>query len=130
GHDVTSAFAAVSDEEMTGTLAGLKPGINRLEVLKNRGDREPAAQLKVARARAPSVACAASSLPAAALPVPNTAVTSATLVAATPTVPEHCLVTGTIDAGRVGYETRPGAPTALYTYSINWASRLPTAWNS
>ena len=62
--------------------------------------------------------------------MPNTVVTSATPVVATPTVPAHCLVVGTINAGRVGAETSPGAPVSRYTYAINWQARLPDAWNS
>ena len=51
-------------------------------------------------------------------------------MAATATVPAHCLVVGTINAGRVGNETSPGAPVSRYTYTINWQARLPDAWNS
>src|SRR6185436_2563358 len=40
------------------------------------------------------------------------------------------LVVGTINAGRVGAETSPGAPVSRYTYAINWQARLPDAWNS
>jgi feruloyl esterase len=130
GDDVTSAFSPSEALAMTGTVFGLQPGINTLEVFKSRGDRHAAARLTVARAKAPSVACSAASFPAAALPVPNTVVTSVTPVAATPTVPAHCLVGGTINAGRVGAETSPGAPVSRYTYAINWQARLPDAWNS
>jgi feruloyl esterase len=111
-------------------VVGLQPGINSLEVFKNRGERDASAGVKVARAKAPSLACSPASFPASALPVPNTVVTSATPVAATPAVPAHCLVVGTINAGRVGNETSPGAPVSRYTYAINWQARLPDAWNS
>ena len=102
GPDVTSALSETEPGVLTGTVVGLVAGINSLEVFKNRGERRAVAGLKVARAKAPSVACSATSFPASALPVPNTVVTSATPVAATATVPAHCLVIGTINAGRVG----------------------------
>ena len=130
GDDVTSAFSSSEAGAMTGTVFGLQPGINTLEVFKHRGDGRAAASLKVALAKAPSLACNAASFPATALPVPNTVVTSATPVVATTTVPAHCLVVGTINAGRVGAETSPGAPVSRYTYAINWQARLPDAWNS
>jgi feruloyl esterase len=130
GDEVTSALAETEPGVLTGTVFGLQPGINSLEVFKSRRDRHPEAGLKVARAKAPAVACAAESFPASALPVPNTVVSSVAPVAATATVPAHCLVVGTINAGRIGNETSPGAPVARYTYAINWQARLPAAWNS
>ena len=130
GHDVTSALAETAAGVLEGNVVGLLPGINALEVFKNRGERDAVAGLKVARARAPVLACSTASFPAAALPVPNTVVMSATVVAATATVPAHCLVVGTINAGRVGAEPSPGAPVSRYTYAINWQARLPAAWNS
>jgi len=130
GDDVTSALAETEPGVLTGTLVGLQPGINSIELFKNRGERRAVAGLKVARAKAPMATCSAASFPAAALPVPDTVVTSATPVAATATVPAHCLVVGTINAGRVGVETSPGAPVSRYTYAINWQARLPDAWNS
>jgi feruloyl esterase len=130
GHDVTSALSETEPGVLAGTVAGLQPGINSFEVFKNRGERHAVAGLKVARAKAPSATCSLASFPASALPVPNTVVTSAAPVAATSTVPAHCLVIGTINAGRVGVETSPGAPVSRYTYAINWQARLPDAWNS
>jgi len=130
GSDVTSAFSSSGEGEMTGTVSGLLPGLNTLELFKARGDKRAVASLKVARARAPALACSLSSFPASALPVPNTVVASATPVAATATVPAHCLVSGTINAGRIGAETSPGAPVGRYTYAITWQARLPDAWNS
>jgi tannase/feruloyl esterase/uncharacterized tannase-like protein DUF6351 len=130
GGDVTSAFSSSGEGEMTGTVVGLLPGLNTLELLKSRGDGHAVASLKIARARAPAVACSASSFPASALPVPDTVVTSVTPVAATSTVPAHCLISGTINAGRIGAETSPGAPVSRYTYAITWQARLPDAWNS
>lgn len=130
GDDVTSAFLPSEPGAMTGTVAGLLPGLNSLELFKNRGDRHAVASLKIARARMPAVACSTSSFPTSALPVLNTVVSSVTPVAATSTVPAHCLISGTINAGRIGAETSPGAPVSRYTYAINWQARLPDAWNS
>ena len=118
GDDVTSAFSPSEEGAMTGTVVGLQPGINTLELFRSKRDRHhPVATLKVARAKAPALACNAASFPASALPVPNTVVTSVAPVAATATVPAHCLINGTINAGRVGNETSPGAPVARYTYA-------------
>ncbi len=130
GRDVTSAFERGAPGEMTGAVSGLRPGINTFELLANKRDRDAQAQLKVARAKAPMLACAAESFPSSALPVPNTVVTSVAPVAATATVPAHCLINGTINAGRVGNQTSPGAPVSRYTYAITWQARLPDAWNS
>src|SRR3954471_13889850 len=102
GHDVTSALSPSGPGTVSGTVHGLQPGINTLEVLRNGNDKKPMASLKVSRARAPVLACSTASFPASALPVPNTAITSVAPVAATATVPAHCLVIGTINAGRVG----------------------------
>jgi feruloyl esterase len=130
GDDVTSALAETEPGVMTGTVSGLQPGINSFALYETAKARHAVAKLKVARAKAPWLACSTASFPVSSLPVPNTVVTSATAVAATPTVPAHCLVTGTINAGRVGKETSPGAPVSRYTYAINWQARLPDAWNS
>ena len=130
GHDVTSALAPSGLGTMSGTVTGLMPGINTFELLRNAKEKKPLATLKVAKAKAPVLACSTASFPAAALPVPNTAVTSVTTVAATSTVPAHCLVVGTINAGRVGTPTPTATPQSRYTYAINWQARLPDAWNS
>lgn len=130
GNEVTSALAETEPGVLTGTVFGLQPGINSLEVFRSRQDRHAEAGLKIARAKAPSVPCRPESFPASALPLPNTVVISAAPVAAVGSVPAHCLVVGTINAGRVGTETSPGAPVARYTYAINWQARLPAAWNS
>ena len=130
GNDVTSALSLSGPTTLTGTVSGLQPGINTFEVFKTRREAQPVATLKVARAKAPALACVAGSFPVTALPAPNTVITSVTPVAATATVPAHCLINGTINAGRVGNETSPGAPASRYTYAITWQARLPEAWNS
>lgn len=130
GDEVTGVFSPSGPGVMAGTVHGLRPGINTFQVFRTRKDNHPVATLKVARAKAPAVACSTESFPVAALPVPNTAITSVTPVAAAGSVPAHCLVSGTINAGRVGNETSPGAPVSRYTYAINWQARLPDAWNS
>jgi len=130
GDDVTSAFSESEPGAMTGTVVGLRPGINTFELFKARRERHAVARLKIARAQAPVLECSATSFPASALPIPDTVVTSVTPVAATATVPAHCLINGTINAGRIGNETSPGAPVARYTYAITWQARLPDAWNS
>src|SRR3954471_24068757 len=132
GQDVTSALSSSGTGAMSGTVHGLVAGINTLEVLRNSHEKKPVAGLKVARAKAPVLACSTASFPASALPVPNTAITSVAAVAANTTtgVPAHCLVVGTINAGRVGTPTPTATPQSRYTYAINWQARLPDAWNS
>ena len=132
GQDVTSALAPSGPGAMSGTVHGLVPGINTLELLKNASEKKPMASLKVARAKVPALACNTASFPLTALPVPNTAITSVTAVPANAQtgVPAHCLVVGTINAGRVGTPTPTPTPPSRYTYAINWQARLPDAWNS
>jgi Tannase and feruloyl esterase len=130
GDDVTSALSETEPGVMTGTVPGLQPGINTFALYETARSRHAVAILKVARAKAPAVACSADSFPPSALPVPNTVITSVAPVAATASVPAHCLVSGTINAGRIGQETSPGAPVSRYTYAITWQARLPDAWNS
>ena len=130
GHDVTSAFALSEPGAMTGTVSGLVSGLNTFELFATDNQGHPVATLTVARAKAPAVACSAASFPLSELPVPNTAITSVTAVAATATVPAHCLVSGTINAGRIGTPTPSGSPVSRYTYAITWQARLPDAWNS
>jgi feruloyl esterase len=130
GLDVTSAFSIGADGALSGTPSGLVPGINTFEVFTSKGDKDSEARLRVARAKSPSFSCSLVSFSGASLPVANTVVTAASPVAATATVPSHCLVTGTIDAGRVGYPSSASAPQSTYTYTINWAVRLPDAWNN
>jgi hypothetical protein len=130
GHDVTSAFSLTEPGVMVGTVSGLLPGINTFEVFRTKAERNALATLKVARARAPALPCIAASFPVKALPAPQTDITSVVAVAATATVPAHCVVNGTINAGRVGNQTSPGAPVSRYTYAITWQARLPDAWNS
>ena len=130
GSDVTAAFALSQPGVKTGTVGGLVPGINTFELFATNNQGQPVATLRVARARTPTLACSAASFPVAGMPVPNTVITSVAHVAATATVPAHCLINGTINAGRIGNETSPGAPVSRYTYAITWQARLPDAWNS
>jgi len=130
GADVTGSFSATAAGELTGTVSGLVPGINTFEVFKTPNDPNVRARLRIAKAVSPTRACSMEAFSSVSLPVPNTVITAVTPVAATSTVPAHCFITGTINAGRVGYESSPGAPVSRYTYAINWQARLPQAWNS
>jgi hypothetical protein len=130
GADVTSALAIDGAGALAGTVSGLRPGLNVLQVFHSNREHHAVARLTVAKAVGPAVPCAAGSFAGVTFPVPNTVISAVTPVAANATTPAHCLVTGTIDAGRVGAETSPGAPVARYTYAIGWAARLPDAWNS
>ena len=47
GHDVTSALSETEPGVLTGTVAGLQPGINSFEVFKNRGERHAVAGLSL-----------------------------------------------------------------------------------
>ena len=80
GNDVTFALSPSGAGTASGTVIGLLPGINTFELLKNAKEKKPMATLKVALAKAPVLACAAGSFPAAALPVPNTVITSVAAV--------------------------------------------------
>lgn len=129
GRDVTAALVPEGSQSLTGTVSGLQPGANLLEVFKNRGNPQPVARLNVARAQFPTTDCSSASLAGVSLPGANVQVTSTTPVAATSSVPEHCLISGTVDAGRVGYPSSPTASESTYTYAIKWQVRLPTAWS-
>ena len=65
GYDVTSALAPSGPGTMSGTVVGLLPGINTFELLKNAKEKRPLATLKVAKAKAPVLACSTASFPAA-----------------------------------------------------------------
>lgn len=128
GGDVTAELSQDSARRLTGTITGLQPGINTIQVFRDARDLQPVASLKVALARAPVASCSMSTF-SASLPVANAVITSVTPVAATSTVPAHCLINGTIDAGRVGYPSSPEAAQSVYTYAIQWQVRLPTGWS-
>src|SRR4051812_37020829 len=68
GQDVTSALSPSGPGAMSGTVHGLQPGINTLEVLRNGNEKKPMATLKVSLAKAPVLACTTASFPASALP--------------------------------------------------------------
>src|SRR3954466_4872043 len=82
GQDVTSALSPSGPGAMSGTVHGLQAGINTLELLRNANEKQPVASLKIARAKAPVLACSTASFPTSAMPVPKTAITSVTVVAA------------------------------------------------
>lgn len=130
GRLVTGSLDKSPSGGLTGTISGLVPGINTVEVFAAAGAQVPAARLRIAKSMPPALPCSAASFAGVALPVPNAVVKAATPVAATANVPAHCLVTGTIDEGRVGYRSSSTAPESVFTYTINWAARLPDAWNS
>lgn len=130
GRNVTASLAPGADGQLTGTLSGLMAGINSVEVYASKLSKTPAAKLKIAKAIAPATACTMDTFAHAVLPVSNTVITSVTAVAATSSVPAHCLISGTVDAGRVGYPSSPTAAPSIYTYAINWQVRLPDLWNS
>src|SRR5690242_7950519 len=130
GLDVTESLSASAPGQLTGTVPGLVAGINTLEVFKTPNDPNVRARLRVAKAVSPGRACSMEAFANVSLPVSNTVITAVTHVAATSSVPAHCFITGTVNAGRVGYESSPGAPVSRYTYTINWQARLPDAWNS
>lgn len=130
GDDVTSALSPSGAGSLAGTVVGLQPGINTFQLFVHSHAHKPVATLKIARAKAPAVACSMDSFPASALPLPNTVITAVTAVGAAGTVPAHCRIDGTINAGRVGTPTPTPTPQSRYTYQITWQARLPNAWNS
>ena len=70
GRDVTFALAPSASTELRGTLTGLRPGINTLQVFGSRKARTPSANLKVSRAKAPTIPCALESFSRIKLPIP------------------------------------------------------------
>jgi hypothetical protein len=143
GQDVTWALLPDGTAgSMTGVIPGLTVGANTFELLrlkpkdpKKDKEKDAVAQLVIARATLPAMACASlaalSGFPVQASgSIGGTTITSAALVAATATLPAYCRVQGTIQdrlgvagvAGTVSY--RSAQP-----YATRFDVRLPTAWN-
>ena len=132
GKDVTSALQPDASGALTGTVSGLTPGANTLQLFAK---KDEVATLTVMKGMAPAVTCA-SLATLADFPIQpsgamgGTVITTATLTAATGTVPEYCLVRGSMEervgiAGVVGTSSyRPSQP-----YRTLFEVRLPTAWN-
>ena len=132
GKDVTSALQPDASGALTGTVSGLTPGANTLQLFAK---KDEVATLTVMKGMAPAVTCASLATltdfpiqPSGAMG--GTVITTATLTAATGTVPEYCLVRGSMEervgiAGVVGTSSyRPSQP-----YRTLFEVRLPTAWN-
>ena len=133
GRNVTSLLRPDgTPAALSGTVAGLEPGINKVELVATKNSRTPVAQLRVIRAMTPAVSCdalltvglanmigagiSADSLMTSAQLNAN----GATSAAGVP-LPEHCQVTGTL-------EPRTGVPNDR-AYGTRFELRLPTRWN-
>ncbi|HVN96392.1 MAG TPA: DUF6351 family protein [Syntrophorhabdaceae bacterium] len=126
GHDINVAFAMdATGGSMTGTIQGLIPGVNVIEVYPGKGSDKAAARLTVSGAIVARRLCGeltSLKIPQGLLPSPTDVVqiTSATPLAETPQLPEHCLVKGKINP-RTGVNNTP--------FAIGFELRLPTRWS-
>ncbi len=133
GHTVRAALLPdPATNSLTGTVRGLSPGINRLQLYEGHPSNRPVAELKVIVATIPLMPCDAllaagpDSLIAAGIS-PDSVLTSAVLnadgatSAAGVTLPEHCVIRGTL-------EPRIGIPNDR-PYGTMFELRLPTQWN-
>ncbi|HKW01154.1 MAG TPA: DUF6351 family protein [Vicinamibacterales bacterium] len=137
GRDVTSALQADSGGgTLSGTVAGLRPGANELELLAK---KDRVASLTVMRAIGPAMSCESlatlSGFPVQASGnVGGTTITTAKLVPAgnvgNTAVPEHCLVQGMLQE-RTGVAGVPGTSSfkSSQHYGTLFEVRLPTVWN-
>jgi len=126
GKDVTRAFSSDGEPgSMTGTVSGLIPGVNIIQVYPSKKSKKVLAKLTVSTATLPQLDCSgltSLTIPPKLLPSPSDVVqiTSAELTAATATLPEHCKVQGKINP-RTGVNDTP--------FAIGFELRLPTAWS-
>jgi pimeloyl-ACP methyl ester carboxylesterase len=126
GSDVSKAFSLNGEPgSMTGTIPGLLPGANIIQVYPSKKSRQVLAKLTVSTAISPGRGCGdliSLTIPQGLLPSPADVVqiASATPTAATATLPEHCLVKGRINP-RTGVNNTP--------FAIGFELRLPTQWS-
>lgn len=133
GKDVTSALHADASGAFTGTVSGLTPGANSLQLFAK---KEPVATLTVMKGMAPAVTCD-SLATLASFPVQpagtmgGTVITTARIVPAAGTTPEYCLVQGTMEERFDGVAGVVGTPSyrTNQRYRTLFEVRLPSAWN-
>jgi feruloyl esterase len=128
GNDVTQAFSSDGEPgSMTGTVSGLIPGVNTIQVYPSKKSKEELAKLTVSTATMPKLDCrglTSLTIPPELLPSPSDVVqiTSAVPTAATSSLPEHCIVQGKINE-RTDVDMN-GKP-----FAIGIELRLPAAWS-
>lgn len=126
GHNVTSSLSQAG----AGTVTGLTPGANVLQLFAERDSDEPVARLVVERATTPAMACAAIAN-LSGFPVQSTGsqggttITLAQLNPASATLPEHCQVQGILQS-RTGVSGLQDTP---QQYGTTFEVRLPSLWN-
>jgi hypothetical protein len=126
GQDITRVFTAdATPGSMTGTVTGLIPGVNIIEVYPSKSSERLFAKLTVSTAVVPGRGCAgltSLTIPPELLASPSDVVqiTSATLAAETSALPEHCIVQGKVNP-RIGVNNTP--------FAIGFELRLPTRWS-
>ena len=126
GVDVSAQFSPDAEPgSMTGTVFGLQPGVNELEVHPGKNGKAVKARLTVSTGLAPDLPCAALTsitLPPSLLDEPTDVVIvdSAVPTVATATLPAHCFVRGRINP-RIGVNNTP--------FAIGFALRLPDNWS-
>ncbi len=120
GRNVTSALQPDGTTgSMTGIVPGLSTGDNVLQLFASKTAKVPEAQIHIAAAVIPAMACAAVTAPTGT-PVANIVILKTTMNAETASLPAHCQVDGVINP-RTGIDGQP--------YGINFRVRLPSAWN-
>jgi hypothetical protein len=126
GSDVSYVFAPNGTPgSMTGTVTGLIPGFNFIEVYPSKRSERAFARLTVSTATSPGFSCtglASLTIPPELLAAPTDVVqiTSATLMPETSSLPEHCRVQGKINP-RIGVNDTP--------FAIGFEVRLPAKWS-
>jgi feruloyl esterase len=126
GLNVTSAFVPDGTAGgMVGTVAGLQPGVNRLELFDSKTAAVPVARFTVSASLTPQLTCASLvglAIPPALLGSPTdvVAITSAVPTAATASLPAHCIVRG---------NANPHVGSNGTQFSIGFEVRLPDQWS-
>jgi hypothetical protein len=126
GQNVTSALVPDGTPgTLTGTVAGLKAGVNVFEVFAGKTSTVPLARYTVSTSLTPQLACAGLvgiPIPTALLDEPTDVVTitSAVPTAATAALPAHCIVRGSANPHVGANGTR---------FAIGFEVRLPTQWS-
>ena len=126
GKDVTRVFSSDGTPgSMTGTVSGLIPGVNIIQVYPSKRSERALAKLTASTPVFPKLDCAGLTglvIPPYLLDSPSDVVqiTSAVPTSATATLPEHCIVQAKINP-RIGVNNTP--------FAIGFEVRLPASWS-
>jgi len=125
GVDVSAAFAPDASGALVGTVTGLQPGANRIELYPTRRAAKALTGVTVAAGTDPALACdglTALAIPPGMLedPADVVEITLAQPMAATATLPVHCRIQGRINP-RLGVDDTP--------FAIGFELRMPARWS-